>query len=168
MNKLDWITWKTEESEIINPEQTVETLKEKFLSYNSYMNPVVNETIKHEVLHGGLNKEVFTINGKSPATEVGNKILSDIQEVKDMTIALIENIRMDAESQRKIEKQQLILKIEEKIEKDKKLIKNSQEAQLKYKETPLSDTSESIQTIIDLTQKRIRQLEEKIERLNRN
>lgn len=167
MMKLDWITWKTEESELINPNVIVEKLKEKFQNYNSYMNPVVNENLKYEVANGGLNKDAFVMNDRSPATEVANKILSDIQEVKDMTNALIESVRLDAEEQRKKEVNQLALKIEEKIEKDKRLIENSKEAQLKYIESSLTDTSESIQTIIDLTQKRINLLTKKLESLNR-
>lgn len=167
MMKLDWITWKTEESELINPDVIVEKLKEKFQNYNSYMNPVVNENLKYEVANGGLNKDAFVMNDRSPATEVANKILSDIQEVKDMTNALIESVRLDAEEQRKKEVNQLALKIEEKIEKDKRLIENSKEAQLKYIESSLTDTSESIQTIIDLTQKRINLLTKKLESLNR-
>ena len=30
MKKLEWITWKTEESELINPEELVGKLKERF------------------------------------------------------------------------------------------------------------------------------------------
>ena len=132
MIRLDWITWKTEESELINPEEIVEKLKVRFQDYNSYMNPVVNESIKHEVENGGLNKNAFIINDRSPANEVANKIMSDIQEVKDMTNALIESVRLEAQEQRKREVNQLILKIEEKIEKDKKLIENSKDVQQKY------------------------------------
>lgn len=168
MNKLDWITWKTEESELINPNEIVENLMDKFQDYNSYMNPVINESIKYEVNKGGLNKEAFIINGRSPANEVANKIMSDIEEVKDMINALIENVRLDAEEQRRKEVHQLILKIEEKIEKDKRLIENSKEAQQKYLETSLIETIDSIQTIINITQKRIDYLTRKIERLNRN
>ena len=100
---------------------------EDFQDYNSYMNPVVNESIKHEVENGGLNKNAFIINDRSPANEVANKIMSDIQEVKDMTNALIESVRLEAQEQRKREVNQLILKIEEKIEEDKKLIENSKD-----------------------------------------
>ena len=163
MKKLEWITWKTEESELINPEELVGKLKERFQDYNAYMNPVVNESLKYEVAQGGLNKEAFVMNGRSPATEVANKIMSDIVEVKEMTEALIESIRLDALEQRKREVHQLVLKIEEKIEKDKRLIENSKEAQQKYIQSSSPETSESIQTVIDLTQKRINLLMNKLE-----
>ena len=155
MIRLDWITWKTEESELINPEEIVEKLKVRFQDYNSYMNPVVNESIKYEVENGGLNKNAFIINDRSPANEVANKIMSDIQEVKDMTNALIESVRLESQEQRKREVNQLILKIEEKIEKDKKLIENSKDVQQKYLQSSLEETSENIQTIIEITRKRI-------------
>lgn len=167
MIRLDWITWKTEESELINPEEIVEKLKVRFQDYNSYMNPVVNESIKHEVENGGLNKNAFIINDRSPANEVANKIMSDIQEVKDMTNALIESVRLEAQEQRKREVNQLILKIEEKIEKDKKLIENSKDVQQKYLQSSLEETSENIQTIIQITRKRINLLTRKLESLNR-
>lgn len=167
MIRLDWITWKTEESELINPEEIVEKLKVRFQDYNSYMNPVVNESIKHEVENGGLNKNAFIINDRSPANEVANKIMSDIQEVKDMTNALIESVRLEAQEQRKREVNQLILKIEEKIEKDKKLIENSKDVQQKYLQSSLEKTSENIQTIIEITRKRINLLTRKLESLNR-
>ena len=168
MKRLEWITWKTEESELINPDELVEKLKERFQDYNSYMNPVVNENLKYEVANGGLNKDAFKIDDRSPANEVANKIMSDIEEVQEMTKALIESVRLEALEQRKKEEKQLILKIEEKIEKDKRLIENSKEAQLKYIQSSLVETSESIQTIIDLTQKRINLLIKKIETLSRN
>lgn len=167
MIRLDWITWKTEESELINPEEIVEKLKVRFQDYNSYMNPVVNESIKYEVENGGLNKNAFIINDRSPANEVANKIISDIQEVKDMTNALIESVRLEAQEQRKREVNQLILKIEEKIEKDKKLIENSKDVQQKYLQSSLEETSENIQTIIEITRKRINLLTRKLESLNR-
>lgn len=167
MIRLDWITWKTEESELINPEEIVEKLKVRFQDYNSYMNPVVNESIKYEVENGGLNKNAFIINDRSPANEVANKIMSDIQEVKDMTNALIESVRLEAQEQRKREVNQLILKIEEKIEKDKKLIENSKDVQQKYLQSSLEETSENIQTIIEITRKRINLLTRKLESLNR-
>lgn len=165
MKKLEWITWKTEEYELINPDELVEKLKERYQDYNAYMNPVINESLKYEVAHGGLNKDAFVMNGRSPATEVANKIMSDIEEVKEMTEALIESVRLDALEQRKREVHQLVLKIEEKIEKDKRLIENSKEAQQKYIQSSAPETSESIQTIIDLTQKRINLLMNKLERI---
>ena len=120
-----------------------------------------------KVENGGLNKNAFIINDRSPANEVANKIMSDIQEVKDMTNALIESVRLEAQEQRKREVNQLILKIEEKIEKDKKLIENSKDVQQKYLQSSLEETSENIQTIIEITRKRINLLTRKLESLNR-
>lgn len=165
MGNLEWITWKTEEDELINPVAIVNKLKEIYTDYNSYMNPVVYEGIKHEIDKGGLNKEAFTIDGRSPATDVANKIISDIEEVKDLINSFIEKVEEDAIIQRKMEIKKLISKIEEKIQKDKKLIENSKNAQLKYNETSLSEASNSIQVVIEITQKRIDFLTKKIERL---
>ena len=165
MKKIDWITWKTEESELINPNEIVDKLTDIYQDYNSYMNPVVYEGIKYETINGGLNKEALIIDNRSPATEVANKIMSDIEEVKQLIDSLINSVKEDAIEQRKIEINYLIKKIEEKIEQDKKLIKKSKEAQLKYIDTSLSETSESIQVVIDITQERINMLTKKIESL---
>lgn len=163
MKNLQWITWETEERELINPKEIENKLKEIYQDYNSYMNPVVYEGIKYETNLGGLNKEALIIDNRSPATEVANKIMSDIEEVKDLIDSLIENVRLDAVEQRKIEEKYLVSKIEEKIAKDKKLIENSKIAQLKYIDTPLSEASESIQVVIEITQKRIDALTKKLE-----
>ena len=93
----------------------------------------VHEGIKYETNLGGLNKETLIIDNRSPATEVANKIMSDIEEVKDLIDSLIENVRLDAVEQRKIEE--------------------------KY----LSEASESIQVVIEITQKRIDALTKKLE-----
>lgn len=165
MEKYDWITWKTEEAELINPEEIEKNLKDIYKNYNSYMNPVIYENIKFEINKGGLNKEALIIDNRSPATEVANKIISDIEEVKDLINKLIESVKNDALEQRKIETKLLISRIEEKIEKDKKLIENSKNAQLKYIDTSLSEASNSIQVVIEITKKRIDLLTKKIESL---
>lgn len=166
MKKLDWITWKTLESELINPDEIEDKLKDIYKEYNSYMNPVVYETVKYEIDNGGLHKNAFIINHRSPANEVGNKIISDIEEVKELVDKLIKSVKEDAIEQRKIEIKILIKKIEEKIEKDKKLIENSKEAQKKYTDTSLYEASNSIQGVINITQERIDLLTKKIERLS--
>ena len=93
MKNLQWITWETEERELINPKEIENKLKEIYQDYNSYMNPVVYEGIKYETNLGGLNKEALIIDNRSPATEVANKIMSDIEEVKDLIDSLIEKLQ---------------------------------------------------------------------------
>ena len=38
MSKADWITWKTDPKEIINPEKLIEEIEEYYQNYESTMN----------------------------------------------------------------------------------------------------------------------------------
>ena len=125
MAKVDWITWKTDPKDIIDPKRIEEQIDGYYQNFNSYINPVVYEGIKHEVLNGGLDKASLNIIGYSPANESAINILNDIDEIK----SIIENIKRDviisAEEQRQIEKLQLIEAIKNKIIQEEELKDNS-------------------------------------------
>ena len=82
MSKVDWITWKTDPKEIINPEQVDKEILEYYQNYNSYMNPMIYEQLKNEVSKGGLNKDAFNVSGISPANEMAVDILNTIDDIK--------------------------------------------------------------------------------------
>ena len=50
MSKVDWITWKTDSKEIINPEKLTDKINDIYTDFNSYMNPVIYENIKYETI----------------------------------------------------------------------------------------------------------------------
>ena len=54
MAKVDWITWKTDIKEIINPDEVAQSLKEKIDSYNLYLDSQVYKELNSEITNGGL------------------------------------------------------------------------------------------------------------------
>jgi len=151
MAKVDWITWKTDPKDIINPKRIEEQIDGYYQNFNSYINPVVYEGIKHEVLNGGLDKASLNIIGYSPANESAINILNDIDEIK----SIIENVKRDviisAEEQRQIEKLQLIEAIKNKIIQEEEL-----------KEASIRKEPNRTVEIAELFKERIKRLEERL------
>lgn len=116
LSKVDWITWKTDSNEIINPENILENINNSFSDYNTYMNSVIYESIKYESLNGGLDESSINIVGQSPANEKAINILNNIDEIK----YTFEELKLQVENmlaeQKNIEKDQLITAIKDKIE----------------------------------------------------
>ena len=101
------------------------------------MNPVIYENIKYETINGGLDKSSINIMGATPANEMAINILNNIDEIK----STIENIKLQVENssseQKKIEKNQLITAIEDKIVEEKKLSKETTNRRIKSLEARL-------------------------------
>lgn len=123
MSKVDWITWKTDVTDIINPEKVIDSVTDLYNEFNSYMNPVIYENLKYEVINGGLDKSSINILGHSPANEIALNILNNIDEIK----SIIENLKLQIENateeQKKIEKDQLVNALDKKIEDEKQISK---------------------------------------------
>ena len=123
MSKVDWITWKTDVTDIINPEKVIDSVTDSYNEFNSYMNPVIYENLKYEVINGGLDKSSINILGHSPANEMALNILNNIDEIK----SIIENLKLQRENateeQKKIEKDQLVNALDTKIEEEKQISK---------------------------------------------
>ncbi len=123
MSKVDWITWKNDVTDIINPEKVIDSVTDSYNEFNSYMNPVIYENLKYEVINGGLDKSSINILGHSPANEMALNILNNIDEIK----SIIENLKLQIENateeQKKIEKDQLVNALDTKIEEEKQISK---------------------------------------------
>ena len=123
MSKVDWITWKTDVTDIINPEKVIDSVTDSYNEFNSYMNPVIYENLKYEVINGGLDKSSINILGHSPENEIALNILNNIDEIK----SIIENLKLQLENateeQKKIEKDQLVNALDTKIEEEKQISK---------------------------------------------
>jgi hypothetical protein len=115
MAKVDWITWKTYPSEIINPQMIVDKLEGLFENYNTYMNPIVYETMKAEILNGGLSPFAFQISGQSPSNELAIQIIKKIEDIKNTYYELNTVVNAITTEQKEIEKRQLVDAIDEKI-----------------------------------------------------
>lgn len=161
MSKVDWINWKTDPEEIINPNKIEEKVTELFKNYNTYMNPVVYEQIKYEVNKGGLSKDAFNINGDSPANEIAMDILNKIDDIKKvMTVLEKETISL-AKEQKQIEKDQLISEIKKKMKREENVKENIQKnEELKNHIIAMGERPEDVIYIIN---DRIEKLQERLE-----
>ena len=124
MAKVDWITWKTEPNEIINPDLVEEKVQQYFDDYYTCMKPTIYEEIKSEILKGGLSKDAFNVSGKSPSNEIANEILQKIDEISEIFNGLKEKIKSSADEQKHVEKEQLVEVIQQKIASDEETIQN--------------------------------------------
>ena len=161
MSKVDWITWKTNPSEIINPQEIVDKIDKLYENYNTYMNPIVYENLKMEILNGGLSQDSFSINGRSPSNEIAIDILKRIENIKKMSEYLRNSIMNFSLEQKNIEKQQLLKAIHEKIQNEKAIIQRIQSNQ--YIQDDISYVNTNNQDMIEITTDRIQKLEQKME-----
>lgn len=163
MSKVDWITWKTNTDEIIDPLKVKEKIQDYFNNYNTYMNSVVYEGINYEISRGGLDTESLNIAGSSPANEIAKEILNKIDEVKSNSLNLIDNIYESLKLQREIEKKQLITAIEEKISEEEKILDKTIETKDKIINSNLHELTKELDDSIDYTYVRIKRLKERLE-----
>ena len=161
MSKVDWITWKTDPNEIINPDKIDEEITEYFHNYDSYMNTMIYDQLNAEMNHGGLTKEAFNVSGISPAHDMTVEIINAIEEIKQTMKNLRENVREVTTNQKDIEKKQLIAEIEEKIEKEKAILQNVEsQKEMKDQTKKMQGNPEDM---IDTINDRIKKLTERLE-----
>ena len=123
MSKVDWITWKTNPKEIINPNIIEDNIQDSFNNYNEYMNPLIYDQIKHEIDKGILGKESLKIVGDTTLNKIATDIISKIDEIRLTIENLQKSAKKSSEIQKQIEKQQLITEINNKIEYEKATLK---------------------------------------------
>lgn len=141
MAKVDWINWKTDPSEIIDPERIQEELNKKYQEYEKSMYLGIYETLKEEMSDGGLNKTSLNILGSHPANDKAYEIIRKIDNIKK-TIDYIKNqIYEESIRQRQLEKEQLISCIEERIMQEEKVL----DTMIK-----LGERADNKETLIDL------------------
>ncbi|MBP5679273.1 MAG: hypothetical protein J6X28_05580 [Bacilli bacterium] len=161
MANVDWITWKTDPNEIINPDQIEEEINEYFNHYDSYMSSMIYEPLKEEMNQGGLSKDAFQISGISPAYEMAASILKEIEEIKTTMESLQKEIKESSQEQKEIEKQQLIDAIEDKLSKEKLFLKTIESRQ--GIQDQIKKLGEDPQDIIGIINDRIYKLTERLE-----
>ena len=161
MARVDWITWKTDATEIIDPEKIDNEIAEYFQNYESYMTPMIYEQLRNEVNRGGLTKDAFNVSGISPANEMAVGILNEIEEINQTMKTLRADIKEVATKQKEIEKKQLIEAIEDKIKKEEVFLKNI-ESRDRIKHN-IAKMGEDPNDIIYIINDRIRKLNERLE-----
>lgn len=163
MAKVDWITWKTDPSEIIKPNTVIEEINDIFENYNCYMNSVVYEGLNHEVISGGLDRDSLNIVGISPAYESAVKIKNNIDNIKTIMEDLKREINNCTSEQKQIEKNQLIEEINKKINEENKILENTNILKEKIINSNNIIDINQVENIIETTQDKIRKLEKKLE-----
>ena len=141
MARVDWINWKTNPSEIINPENIQEELNNKFQEYEKNMYLGIYETLKEEMSDGGLNKTSLNILGSHPAYDKSYEIIRKIDDIKKTIDFIKKQIYVESTKQKELEKQQLISCIEERIIQEEKVL----DMMIK-----LGERAENKETLVDL------------------
>lgn len=116
MSKVDWITWKTNPKEVINPNIIVENIQNSFSEYNEYMNPLIYDQIKNEIENGILGKDKLSVTGDTPLNRIATDIINKIDDIRYTVEKLEKDAKTSSEIQKQVEKQQLITEISSKIE----------------------------------------------------
>jgi len=166
MAKVDWITWKTDTSEIINPEKISEKLNELCSNCENYINNIAYDEIRTEINHGGLDSDSLNIAGVSLAKEQSISIINSIDTLKSSINIFKQNVLNKALNQKEIEKQKLKQEIQDKIEEENKKLENTIILKEKIsKGTGLINIFQ-VNNIIDNTKERINILEERLEKAN--
>ena len=140
MAKVDWINWKTNPNDIINPEQIQEDLNNRFQEYEKSMKLGIYDTIKNEMTSGGLNKTSLNILGYSPANDKAKEILRRIDEINKTLESIKKQVYEESLKQKEKEKEQLISCLEEKIVEEEKIL----DMMMK-----LTEKAENNQTLMD-------------------
>jgi len=115
MAKVDWITWKTDPSEIINPKLVNEKIDELFLNYDNYMKPSIYDEIKKEIVDGGLSEGAYSIADSNPINTAAVDILGKIDNIESTVEKMKNSISNVLIEQKEIEKEQLMIAIKDKI-----------------------------------------------------
>lgn len=163
MAKVDWITWKTNQNELIDPEKIIENIEELFTEYNHYINSIVYEGINGEITHGGLTTGVFNIMGVSPANEEARNILNNIEEIGELVSGLKNKIKQNVGEQKSIEKQQLIDEIQNKILEEESKMNNALNLRDKLQGATDVVSISEVNDVIEVAADRIKVLKEKLD-----
>lgn len=163
MSKVDWITWKTETNEIIDTEKVGNTLNKSVTDINNIIDTVYNN-VKNEVDKGGLDTESLNLNGESPSNVVANKVLKNIEDIRTTINKLNSKVNNQVLEQKKIEKEQLISSIEEKIKEQENILTNTES--LRDRLTPDNNmvNANEVNNIINNTKEKIDMLYERLEK----
>ena len=166
MAKVDWITWKTNIKEIINPEQELEEINNNIHKLNNIINQDIYVNVNREKLDGGLNEKSLNLNGISPSSIKTDKILKKLEVVLDDLLKLQNKVKKQAFEQKEIEKEQLANCIKQKIEEQEKVLENTEniKAQATSQNTDAVSIKE-LDDILEVTRERIRILKEKLNTL---
>lgn len=162
MAKVDWITWKTNTNEIINPEKIKEKMDDSLQISNNYIKNNIIEELSQEISMGGLDRTSLNIMGISPANECANTILNDLKEIQSILEKININVYNSVKEQKEIEKEQLISSIEKKLYDEEKILNSKINLKDKLQSSSIM-SQEELDRIIAMSADRIKKLKERLE-----
>ena len=163
MAKVDWISWKTETDEIINPEKIFEKMSTTYSEFKNNIDKEVKNKLLDEIANGGLNENALFLNGSAPAYESTMKIINSIEEMQAEMSRLINSVRDDTLNQKEIEKKQLIEAIENKIQEEEKILENTTSLKNRLNNNHSGITIDEVSEIENNIIDRINKLKERLE-----
>ena len=163
MAKVDWITWKTDKNEIINPDNIEKNVAEFFSEFDHYINSIAYNELHDEIVTGGLNESAFNVMGVSPANEEAERIIDSIERMNEIVNKIKSDIYKSTIDQKNIEKQQLIDSLQNKILEEENKMNNA--LKLKDKLQTNSDiiSFTDIDDVIQISAERIKVLKERLD-----
>lgn len=161
MSKVDWITWKTNKNDIINPQHIYDNISSKLQDNIDTLN-MINNSLTSEKYNGGLDDNSINIMGQSPAKEKTDNILKRIEFIKSEIAKLENNIYNSSLVQKKIEKDQLINTINVKIIEEEKILDKKVSLYEKISPNNKNISRDDIESIIEISNERIKSLKEKL------
>ena len=162
MAKVDWITWKTNNNEIINPDLLLDKVSDKVTNNNIIIDRV-KEIVKSEIYRGGLDTASLNIMGVSHANEKANRIIENLNEVQLILDRLKQNIYNSAKEQKKTEKEELIETIQNKLIEEEKILNNKISIREKLDSINTLISNNELDSIIQTSNDRIKKLKEKLD-----
>ena len=163
MAKTDWITWKTNTNEIINPDTVMVRIKDILTNYKNYMNNVVVSEIRNEIVKGGLSQNSLNILGTSPAYEEAKNITVSIDQVNEEIDQFINKVNNLLIEQKKIEKQELIDAITNKLLEEESKLTNTLNLKAKLSDNNNVISIDDVNEVIEITSERIKRLKERLD-----
>ena len=163
MARVDWITWKTNKKDIINPEEEISYITNITNKYLYKFDSIIKNELDIELKKGGLSNESMSFNDTSPAYEKALIIEDKINDLSIIINKFNSILEKNITSQKEIEKKQLIEAINEKIEEAEKKLNNSYQLKEKITNKNTLIQAKDVDNIINLTKDRIKKLKEKLQ-----
>ena len=158
---LDWIDWKTNPKEIIDPIKIKENIEQKCKTFKNIM---INDVYKNLDVEekSGVNTDALNINGLTPSNLKNDSILKEIEVINNALEQYLSDIYQEATLQKDKEKNKLISAIDSKIMEEKNTLKEN----IKLKEEAINSNDlellNQVNNIIEVTNERIRVLTERL------
>ena len=162
MAKVDWITWKTNKEDIINPEKEINSITNITNDYFNKFDTIIKNELDIEKKKGGLSTEAMSINNDSPVYEKTLIIEDKINELLVFINKFNSILEKNIMNQKEIEKKQLIQSINDKMEEEEKKLNSSYKLKEKINNKNTLIQVNDVDNIINITNDRIKKLKDKL------